>query len=1033
MIRRAGTLGIAGVFAALGIGPAAAQEEPARPPSDAEAPPETTMIVEDFEGPNLSLRYETVEAPWRLDTHDLVEDGAFEGRWSERIQFVAGPGSGLFYSYPIPRIPIRDDLRVSVWIKANRPGMRLVGRVVLPEDIDPETSQPFYVNIQGNAYEQAGPWARLDLVDLVDQIKRRAHVLRFRTNRPIRLEGAYLETLALNLYGGVGETEVLVDALEIGPVPRELAESERPRISAIANLDGEGGIGGLEDAGRDDEETAHAAGRVLMDQFRLKRLDEPTRSFQPWFPTIIDAPGADIETLRVHGFDVYAARPRLGADAIEQAVEAGFLLMPMIGNDPRGLSDAEAAIATARDFLHAEEVAFWHLGRALGEQPDPEARLSELKRVREAVVGIRARLEPGVSRLATAGLAGELPLYARRPGQLALMGAHGQPWGSSTQPTEYVRFLAQRRDLTGLDNPKAFYWTWIPATAPSAVQTAIWGREVPPPWGRPRVQPAQIRMAAYAALMAGFRGLGVRGDAELTRAPGRGRLIELALLNAEIDLFQGILAQANGASRFLDVYPAPRGEAGQPIRHNYNYQREQAAGEDEPGRINEIQAAAFTTPDRHGTLVLLSTNARDAQWQPGQLARREIRFLVPGHRNASAWRVSLGGVEDLTTERVPGGLEVRVPSFGPTAIIVVTTDHQAVLELGQLIAAHAPKAAELAIEQAEHTLRYVSETHSRMVSLLGEPARDGESLLDEARGYLETARADLTERRADEAFRNARHASRPLRRLMELHYRRAVGDLGAATQVPGDPESRPLLVAPVSAPPLMSFNTLPQFYKTWLSAMTAYTFGANLLPSGDFEETDPAAFAGEGWRNVGYQVEGLRPRVENLPADELASDGNRRILKLSVAPEEGRSADDFAPFQDHLIAAVESPPVKVRKHNFVRISVLVKMKRPQPWGAGGVVVRDSLGGELMQFRRSVEAIREWSRVVLYRRAPEDGELTVTLGLAATGGEAYFDDLRIEPIVGRGGPSPAREAELGARPSAVAPRRVSASSATVAPR
>jgi hypothetical protein len=61
-----------------------------------------------------------------------------------------------------------------------------------------------------------------------------------------------------------------------------------------------------------------------------------------------------------------------------------------------------------------------------------------------------------------------------------------------------------------------------------------------------------------------------------------------------------------------------------------------------------------------------------------------------------------------------------------------------------------------------------------------------------------------------------------------------------------------------------------------------------------------------------------------------------------------------------------------------------------------VIVRDSIGGEALQFR-STDPIPELSRVVLYRRVPADGELTVTLGLAGYG-DVFFDDLRIEPVV-----------------------------------
>jgi hypothetical protein len=61
----------------------------------------------------------------------------------------------------------------------------------------------------------------------------------------------------------------------------------------------------------------------------------------------------------------------------------------------------------------------------------------------------------------------------------------------------------------------------------------------------------------------------------------------------------------------------------------------------------------------------------------------------------------------------------------------------------------------------------------------------------------------------------------------------------------------------------------------------------------------------------------------------------------------------------------------------------------------GVIVRDSIGGEALEFRSNV-AIPDYARVVLFRKAPADGTFTVTLGLAGYG-EAFFDDLQVEVI------------------------------------
>ena len=187
--------------------------------------------------------------------------------------------------------------------------------------------------------------------------------------------------------------------------------------------------------------------------------------------------------------------------------------------------------------------------------------------------------------------------------------------------------------------------------------------------------------------------------------------------------------------------------------------------------------------------------------------------------------------------------------------------------------------------------------------------------------------------------------------------------------------------------------------------MTAYPWSTNLLPAGAFETVDPEDFTAEGWARAGYEVRGLVGRISNvrLKPGEARRD-SRRALELAIRTDEGTDADQIPTYQEHPIAAIESPPIAVKEGQFLRISVLVKMQRLAPQGGGGLIVRDSIGGEAIEFRY-YNPIPEWKRVVLYRRAPEDGELTVTLGLANAVGEAFFDDLRIERVVEPYAPAP----------------------------
>jgi hypothetical protein len=201
--------------------------------------------------------------------------------------------------------------------------------------------------------------------------------------------------------------------------------------------------------------------------------------------------------------------------------------------------------------------------------------------------------------------------------------------------------------------------------------------------------------------------------------------------------------------------------------------------------------------------------------------------------------------------------------------------------------------------------------------------------------------------------------------------------------------------------------------------MPGYRWGRNRVPSGDFD--DPQVINESGWVDMSYKLDGLVGVVSTVPRAEPAEepeDSTKKsktkkkpktkkmireleganegwVIKLEVKTEDPKDIDAALPILDFPVAAIRSPSIRVERNNLIRISVLVKRMFPSAQGMGGVIVRDSIGGEQFQFRTS-GPIAEYSRVLLFRKAPADGTFTVTLGLAGYG-EAFFDDLRVEVI------------------------------------
>lgn len=119
------------------------------------------------------------------------------------------------------------------------------------------------------------------------------------------------------------------------------------------------------------------------------------------------------------------------------------------------------------------------------------------------------------------------------------------------------------------------------------------------------------------------------------------------------------------------------------------------------------------------------------------------------------------------------------------------------------------------------------------------------------------------------------------------------------------------------------------------------------------------------------------------------------MIRMSVQPTNKEELDSNLPFFDFPVAAIRTPPIKVEAKNLIRISVQVKRSFQSVGGMGGIIVRDSLGGEQLQYRSS-EPIPSFSRIVIYRKAPTNCTFTVIFGLAGYG-EAFFDDFRVELV------------------------------------
>ena len=423
-------------------------------------PPPAGALRDGFEGSRVSWQREASDATVNLVAHERSQRAAHSGRLSERFQFDARLGSQFFVSYSTPPVPVTDELAVSLYVRANRPGVRLYGRVVLPADVDPDTKAPSFVLVPGTIFDQADRWERLELRDMLPEVERQARVLRVRSRRPVPLNGAYLERVVVNLLGTPGESEVFLDDLEITPVPQKVLDALAKQGGAMT------GALGLRTGG-----ATAAAGRMAVERIRLTRnlLERRVGPLQyvPWLPTAIDAPGANPLKLRQAGFDVLGVNVKSDPGRVKPALDQGALLLARLADVTAG-DGPQRVVDQIASYPLKNSVAFWHLGDHLGRDRDIKDREQEIERVRKAIGAIRG-MDETISRLATATVDGELEKFSRAPLGLDMIGIQPRLWSSAQNFLESYEYLFQRRLLTVRSNLGGFFWAWIPAAAPPEV------------------------------------------------------------------------------------------------------------------------------------------------------------------------------------------------------------------------------------------------------------------------------------------------------------------------------------------------------------------------------------------------------------------------------------------------------------------------------------------------------------------------------------------------------------------------------------
>ena len=124
---------------------------------------------EGFEGPEPVLKPAGGDAPYRLSAQQIVRHAPHSGVGCEVLKIAAENGQSVYFSLDTGAGLVIADLTPSVWLKADRPGLQVFLRVVLPRTKHPQTGQPLTTLVPGTGYTQTGQWQQLR-IERIDQL-----------------------------------------------------------------------------------------------------------------------------------------------------------------------------------------------------------------------------------------------------------------------------------------------------------------------------------------------------------------------------------------------------------------------------------------------------------------------------------------------------------------------------------------------------------------------------------------------------------------------------------------------------------------------------------------------------------------------------------------------------------------------------------------------------------------------------------------------------------------------------------------------
>lgn len=897
-------------------------------------------FTEEFDGPKPSWTVRTNPALVKIESQQRHQHILKSGEASEVIAAVAGVrGGAMQLEHQLPPAVVIDDLKLTLAVRSNRPGLSLFLRVVLPHEVDPETKSPVTAWVRGDEYNELNRWQTLSVQTTDKRIREQVTLLRARLKRPLLdTRDVFADRAVLIAHLPQGAAEIFIDELRLGPIVNPQSDAA---VVQTAH----------------EDRYAEPEAEFLLDRLLVDG--------NPFFPRVAPFHGEDPDVVAKTGVNVSWIPRYNDYELLEQLRERG---LRAIAKPPRAVSPTGEVLDAAQAGIlpfspRTAPILAWYMGTQF-DAADKDDLVAWASQVRTADREARRPLMGDV--------AGRHRVYSRHLEMLGLSRHVLNGSYSVLQQKDWL--LEKRRSAQG----GRFLWSWIqtePTDADSRWRSDLGRRPIV-------VEPEQIRLQVYSALAAGCRGLGYWTTTPLDADyPGaEERRLQITQLNYELELLEPWLAAGTLMDRIPFTINRPSKNAIGRSQLDFRNTAPDAGERDallterkfaaeRNRKIEQELEAAVIRSDRYGMLVLPVWTEHNAEYVPGQAAANDVEIVLPGApRSASVWEVGSTSIRSLSREHAAGGIRIRIPRFDQTAAIVVTVDRRLITSMQARMNEMMLESARISVDLARAKLERVTDVNQELESL-GVGLPDGPQILAAARAKLDQASAAFKRRDYHGARTRSAETMQLLRILQRSHWERAVDKLSS----------------PAAGPYTVCFQTLPDHWKLVTRiGRASTTTESKLLPSGDFEDYDELV---SKWWFDQNAVEGA---VANMELHPNAKQG-QYALRLAAVPETGRRPPRDVARPPILLT---TPPMRVKAGQIVHVAGWIRLPSSIVGGEDGVVLYDSLAGRSGALRW--HEAQGWRRFELLRESSKTQTFTITLALHGLG-EVYLDDLHVTAL------------------------------------